>query len=102
MNGNKKGRPAPITGRPSRNTHSLHSQDRPDAHSLPTCQGTVAAGNCPTCGAGTSALVWRDLKGIVDIFAHAIPSRMAPWCSKCDRPWHRNSADTRLWKGALA
>lgn len=39
MNGNKKGRPAPITGRPSRNTHSLHSQDRPDAHSLTTRQG---------------------------------------------------------------
>jgi len=100
MNGNKKGRPAPITGRPHENR--TRSQRNPQARNLPIGQGTVAAGNCPTCGAGTSALVWRDLKGTVDIFAHAIPSRMAPWCSKCDRPWHRNSADARLWKGALA
>ena len=100
MNGNKKGRPAPITGRPHKNR--THSQNNPQARNLPVGQGTVAAGNCPTCGAGTSALVWRDLKGVVDIFAHAIPTRMAPWCSRCDRPWHRNSADARLWRGALA
>lgn len=56
---------------------------------------------CPTCHADSSGIVWRDRLDS-DCYSHALPLRLNPWCSICDRPWFRWSADRRVWRGAVA